>query len=383
MSEFDDIVGRPSSALDGGFQPSRIAYIRTSDRSTFRRCRRKFNWSYLHRGNRTGREAKAPLWLGTGFHYAMEDFHGHKHHKSAAEALRSYAFATKKSKGVGVPTDWEELVDQGSGMLDYYQEWLRTRDGLSTLWVDGIPQVEVRFQVPVDIDPVFLARVGFDACVYTGTIDRVCIDEFGRIWPLDYKTAKAIQTGHLETDAQVTAYCWAVQQIYSLPVAGFIYQQHKKQVPHEPAFLKGTGAFSVAKNQVTTYALYAKALRNLYGSVEKAPGLNIQFLNNLAAEESDRADKLISREFVERNRHQIDSELAKIQAEVMEMLDPNLALYPNPTRDCSWDCDFKVACLSLDDGSDWNYEIETNTADREDLIESWRSNLQYNQIQLF
>lgn len=29
------------------------------------------------------------------------------------------------------------------------------------------------------------------------------------------------------------------------------------------------------------------------------------------------------------------------------------ALYPNPTKDCSWDCDFKLVCPMVDEGTDW------------------------------
>ena len=34
-------------------------------------------------------------------------------------------------------------------------------------------------------------------------------------------------------------------------------------------------------------------------------------------------------------------------------------LYPNPTRDCTWDCDFKDVCPLVDDGSDYAHIIET------------------------
>lgn len=359
---------------------ARVAFIRTSDRITFRRCRRKFNWSYIHRENLTGRKAKAPLWFGTGFHFAMEDYHGLRMFETPTDAFRAYVSACRRTPGFEMPSDWEEHLELGIGMFDYYAEWLGYRDPLVTLEVGGVPQVEVNFQVPINLDPQFLNSLGYDRAVYTGTIDRVVLDDEGRIWLVDYKTAKAIQTSHLETDPQITAYCWAAQQIYNLPVAGFLYQQHRKVVAHEPAFLKSTKMFSVAKNQLTTHTLYRNALLKLYGDVTKAPDANIAFLNELAAQESQRADSLIARNEVERNQHQIDAEGPKIVLEAYDMLNPDLALYPNPTRDCSWDCDFRTACLNMDDGSDWVHEIEQSTINREEDDLSWRSRVQYPEL---
>jgi len=33
------------------------------------------------------------------------------------------------------------------------------------------------------------------------------------------------------------------------------------------------------------------------------------------------------------------------------------ALYPNPTKDCSWDCDFKDICSMVDEGDDWQHIV--------------------------
>jgi hypothetical protein len=291
-------------------------------------------------------------------------------------AFEGYVDASKRVQGLELPPNLAELTQLGQGMCDYYEEWLSSRDPGTTLVVNGVPQVEVRFQIEVPLDPDLLRSYGYDKCYYTGTIDRVILDEYGRIWLCDYKTAKNIITAHLDTDPQITAYCWAATQIYEQPVAGFVYQQHKKSVPREPEFVKSTGMFSVAKTLNTTHALYKKALVNMYGSAEKAPRINVQYLNNLASEETKCADKVIRRDFIERNEYQIVNESWKILAESAEMLNPNLALFPNPTRDCSWDCDMKAACINLDDGADWEFELENSTIDRGEEDLSWRRHLQ-------
>ncbi|KKK62137.1 hypothetical protein LCGC14_3007330, partial [marine sediment metagenome] len=240
-----------------------------------------------------------------------------------------------------------------------------------TLWIDGEPQVEVKFHVRLP----FLAKDGHPI-IYQGTIDRICFDRFGLLWLLDYKTAKTIQTGHLETDTQVSSYCWAGASLFEQPIAGLIYQQHKKTLPEPPRWLQ-SGRFSCNKDQRTTRHLYKEGLIRLYGDVSAAPNENIIFLNWLTEKETEFGDGFIQRDFAKRNDHQHQAEGTKICLEAAEMVDPDLALYPNSTRDCSWDCTFYQACVSMDDGSDWEFEIENTTKKRPSQEESWRNHLKW------
>ena len=363
-----------------GLSPDRVAIIRTSDRMVFRRCRRKFNWWYIHRNNLTRKETPGYFWFGTGFHFALEDYHGYRRFPTPGDAFLAYVDACKRTRGFPLPDDLDELTQLGTGMMEYYEDWLQTRDPMVTLEVGGVPQVEVNFEIPIPLDPNLLARYGFDRAVYVGTIDRVVIDDYNRLWLGDYKTAKTIQTDHLDTDPQISAYCWAAQHIYNLPVAGFFYMQFKKQVPHEPSFLKSTGSFSVAKNQDTTYALYRKALINLYSTLDRAPTPNVQFLNWLSTQENEKADAHIRFTDVERNQNQIEAEGLKILQEATEMLNPDLPLYPNPTRDCVWDCGYRTACIEMDSGLDWEQELELTTVDREEEQTQWRTRLRYPEV---
>jgi hypothetical protein len=160
-----------------------------------------------------------------------------------------------------------------------------------------------------------------------------------------------------------------------MPIAGVVYQQHRKRIAQPPDFLKTHGRFSVNKSMTTTYALYAKALLGLYGKLEKAPGTNIEFLNHLATQESQNQDDLVRRDFPARNEYQIRAEEGKILLEAAEMLNPDIPIYPNPTRDCQWQCPFQMACINLDDGGDWEHELEQVMVDREEERDTWRNYL--------
>lgn len=354
----------------------RVAIIRTSDRSGFRRCRRRWGWQSHLRGNLTSIENASPLWFGSGFHYALEDFHGLRKHSSAKEAFKAYARATHRmSKATNqpflLPFDFLELVQLGYGMLDYYTDhWLVARDPLKTFVWRGKPQVEVHALIEVPFKSPHYDRV-----LYAVTIDRVVEDEMGGLWLVDYKTAKRIQTLFYQTDPQISAYCWIARQLYGRPITGFIYQQHRKDVPDDPRILS-TGKVSTAPSLKTSHRHYRRTLINLYGDVLRAPKENVDYLNYLNEQEDDMKDRFIRRDKVYRNEHQAEAEGTKLLLELEEMLNPDLPLYPNPTRDCGPGmCSFHAACVSMDDGDDWEYELEVGFRQKDAVFDGWRNYL--------
>lgn len=348
----------------------KIANIRTSDRIAFKRCRRKWDLSSGLRQNLTDSAAKSPLWCGTGFHFAMEDMHGENRYGHPVKAWDAYVAACIKAK-LSLPGTFEEDNILFKNMLEYYVEWLKGRDPLKTFVYQGRLQTEVRFEIPLPIPADILAASGYDGVVYSGTLDRVIVDEHGRLFVLDYKTVARFGVDHLVTDPQISSYCWAGQVLYGKPVTGFIYQQHLKKMAEEPTFLASSQRYSTAKSMATTHRLYRNALIGRYGEVSKAPPDCVKHLGYLASEENQHMDALIRRDFEYRNSEQLAAEGAKIIQEAIDMINPNLPLYPNPTRDCSWDCAFRETCISMDDGSDWKADLATYAISR-DESEAWR-----------
>lgn len=356
----------------------RIAIIRTSDRIQFRNCRRRWGWQSHLRGNLGPKETASPLWFGSGIHYALEDFHSTNIYGHPARAFEAYVEATRANQKVSeLPADWDDLRILGHGMMFYYGTyWLKNREPLKTFIYEGQPQVEVNAHVviPRDEQPQ-IVKDNWDQVIYSVTLDRVVEDDDGLLWIVEYKTAKRIVTAHFATDPQVSAYCWIGQLLYGRPIAGVIYVQFRKQLPDLPRIL-ANGEISTNKQMATTHGLYRAQVVRLCGpDYKKWPGKYVDHVNWLAQQESPVHDNFIRRDRIERNEHFTQAEGTKVLLELEEMLNPNIALYPNPTRfQCSF-CSFQNACINLDDGSDWQFELQHFFKRRAGKDESWRAKL--------
>lgn len=367
-----------------------VLALHTSDRLAFKRCRRRWRWSSrLYDHLRLKNESPAPLWFGTAFHFALEDLHGYnRFNDSPEEALVAFAEAHPDHKK---PETWLELVELGIGMLSHYKSWRQNRDDYQTLWLDGVPQVEVQFNIVIPelceyvranwniLAPIFDRNAEAEdppLVVYRGTFDRIVVDSEGKLWVEDYKTAAAIDTGKLETDPQITSYVWAAEQLFGRKFEGVLYTQFRKDFPQEPRRL-ASGDISADKRQKTNFKLYRDALIETYGSVSAAPIKNRELLDTLLEAEHLDSDRFIRRDAVRRNESFVQAEHAKIVMEGYDMLNPHLNIYPNPTRDCAWDCSFRSACVAYDDGSDYEYILQEEFIEKIEEEFNWQERIKY------
>lgn len=340
--------------------------VRTSERNNYRRCRRKWWLQSENHMNLEPITSAVHFWLGTGFHYAMEQHYGHKK-MTAEEALEAYHTHTKSSFPAEKQADLWDAYILCRGMIKNFLVWHDTMLGNFQTAVDsgGNPLVEVNLKIPMGFKDANGNEV-----LYSATIDRIVRDQSGGIWIVDYKTAKKFNTDKLAKDPQITAYYWALKKLYNINIQGMIYIQVLKALPDSPEMLKSK-KLSKSKSQNTTYALYMEA-------IEKN-GLDVgdytDFLQHLRGEDLGHETRYFRVDFVERNAHQLAAEEIHLVAETREMVTPGLAIYPNPTRDCMWECDFRAVCEAMDDGSDWRHMIALTSRPRQDRESSWREKI--------
>lgn len=354
------------------------AVIRTSDRQLFKRCRRKWGWGSGLRQNLRPKDNPSYFWIGTGGHYALEDWHGYNHHGHPVEAFNAYIEACRlfhRKHKFGLPDDWEEQRTLGQGILEYYLIWSEHRDTYKTVWINDEPMVEIKCEIDLVpyLAPELVEASGFDEVVYQLTLDRL-VEIEGEYWILDWKFYKQFGQGSLEYDQQMGAYIWGASTIFDKPIAGAILHEFRKELASPPRILS-TGKLSTAQNQKTTHRLYRDALVKIYGDVQKAPHGCISVLNDLAARETEDRDDFIKRGRTRRSPMQQQAEGTKILMEVEDMLNPDLPLYTNATRDCSWDCNLQDICLMIDRDDDWEDLLKDLTAPRDEEFDQWRQHL--------
>ena len=234
--------------LEKGLCKQSETALHTHDSLCFKRCRRKWWLSSpfsKHLQPKASVIGTNPhLWFGSAIHWAMEDYHGLNKFGNPMEAFTAYVEAFDP---VELPANSDELIPLGMQMLEYYTEWEAEHAKWKTVWLNGVPLVEVKFSLVVqelcyyeyDGDRYFALTgdasnggwVGkttgqlmsteelnnieapYHQVVFHGTMDRVVEDEHGHWWVLDYKTAKAVDTGKLSLDPQISKYCWAAEQL--------------------------------------------------------------------------------------------------------------------------------------------------------------------------
>ena len=340
----------------------RIIYVSTSDRSTFRKCRRLWNWSSpMRMGLRPLTQAR-PLWLGSAGHHALEDYHGHKLYPSTDAAVDDYVQASIKCYGADkLPDDFRSDVETIKSILNHYTtEWLAWgRDSLNTLHINGVPQVEVEYEFQIPVPASLLRDAKADEIRYRCTFDRITVDDDGYEWVNDYKFVSAFTSpDHLELDSQIGVYMWAARTLYGKQVAGFIYNQFKKVVIDAPRVLVN-GLISSDKRQSTTHSRYRAALIEKYGTnTANWPEDNMQCLNTLCTHDEPNADKFIRRDEVNRNSFN-----SKVQGEILlqelsDLLNPKINIYPSPSFLCPGSCAFIEPCLQIDKGEDYKSTLQ-------------------------
>lgn len=271
----------------------------------------------------------------------------------------------------------EELLDLGINMMEAYKEYAARVDDFEVV------VTEHDFSVPIwdfENDCILMRR---DTREHSpnhgkllevharGRMDAIGLKPNGKMVVLDHKTADKMEDSEtlnlkLEGDEQVTTYLWAAEieaKYYGLPHAGqpmeeLIYNMLRKAYPKPPTIVRG-GLFSVdRKNESTTYELIREWMNDtdtMYSDLPEKHQNYIDWLREMGDEQ------FFVRKLVRRNRHQLANAGFRIYLEALDMLDPELRIYPNLRK--TWEClncQFRPPCLAIETGEDDAYLISEN-----------------------
>jgi hypothetical protein len=366
----------------------------TSERKSFRGCRRRWDWIFRE-GWYPIITAK-PLDFGTAYHVAKEVLYDPNTWGMDREVLLEVAIKAFRDKTNAqrakvlnsdllldddVDGDFDERVELGVGMLRNYWNNIAPGfdEGLKPLAVEAsfmvpIPNPETGEEMWCKCDVCYQKARKWDEArgeehwpeggwqglpvVYAGRIDCLMQDENGGVWIVDWKTAARLPENQewLDLDDQIASYCWAFMKL-GMKVRGFIYVEQKKAFPLPPTRNKHQRLgrwYSVKADMDTDYETYLKTIKEGDPEGLKA-GVYDNYLNDLQVN-----GRLYHRRT---KQYKSTEELGQVQKnlgeEVLDMLEPNLRLYPNPGRFGCTTCAFLTPCVEKNRGSDYTFALET------------------------
>jgi hypothetical protein len=296
--------------------------IHVTERAMFKRCRRK--WKYQCRWELVPKEEKrGALWIGTGVHYGLAEYYRSK--RDPWEAAQEWL--DQKLPELHLEDMWPEERAQFNASTDL----------MASILVGYVPfaQANDDFEI-ISVEEALRIPIPHTRVVLVGQMD-VLARRAGKLWVMDHKTAaQYVDITALEMDDQMTAYLWMVWQAHDEIPGGALYNELRKKVPAQPEILV-RGGLSKKKNIDTTYEIYLNAIKaNDLDPKDYADIL--EFLRN-------KPDGFYRRELVARTKYELEHFAENLIPEAKAMNSKNTPLYPSPTRDCSWDCQYRDLCL--------------------------------------
>lgn len=303
-----------------------VPMLRTSERAAFKRCPQRWWWAYRE-GLRLRSQGHGALWFGTGFHLAFAEWYipGRERGRDPRETWREYVGETfevvrTKSKYQGdLEEEFTNSKELGELMLTHYLDTY----GDDPHWDVIAPEQIFAVLIP---DPEDASLPIVD---YRGTFDGVFRDlNSGKLKIMEHKTAAQISTKHLPIDDQAGSY---------IAVASHILREMGELKKGE--FIAGVEYNFLAKRKPDTRP------RDELG----------RYLNKDGSISKRQSADTLLREFVARPAKARKRQIERIGSEAVAMdmyRSGALPLIKNPTKDCSWDCDFFELCQIDEQGGD-------------------------------
>ena len=387
--------------------------IHTSGRKAFRTCRR--SWDYTFRQQYYPKLTAKPLEFGSAYHKAMEVYYNPEtwdwdREVVAGMAILAFVKMCEEQKASAVDSsghlyleneqeeDYAERVELGKGMLTYYftsvapkidKGWTPVKveigfmvpianpdTGADVIWCrcpncwakwktknpdvvgDGFIEIDILDKMPDE-----LIWPGLPV-VYAGRLDMLAVDENGNYWIFDWKTAAQLsqRTDFLYLDDQIGSYNWALMKL-GVNVKGFVYHEQRKSFPQPPkqnASRRLGRLFTVSKSEPLEYELYLATIKE-QDTKAWQDGLYDDMLRYL----QDDNVAYYARYQIAKSVPELVEIETNIGKEALDMIDPNLRVYPSPSRfGCSW-CAYQSPCMEQNAQGDYRYALDTMFEQRE------------------
>lgn len=311
--------------------------LTNSEMKDWRRCRRKW-WLGDHRGlqKRGWEPFNSPLSIGSRIHDVFAVYYVPGYERPDPMQFFEEQLARDLEEHPAMEKDIRKEADLCRKMLEGYFAWLE-EEGIDSDLTVIEPESEMESPLVITDDDVVLATV-------LSKIDARVERSDGKRGALEHKTTPSLTdpVRRLQTDTQLLTE-HLVEYLHHLEV--------------DPSAIDTNRAQFILYNMLRKVKRTANAKPPFYG-----------------------------REEVQHSVQELRSHWQHVHQQAIEILEmkerldagesPDILCYPNPTRDCSWDCPFSEPCLSgmFDDGSD----VESYLAEefeQGDPLERYRSSV--------
>lgn len=342
--------------------------LSVSQAGSLRRCPQRWWWAYMD-GLRP-EHVKMPLWFGIGVHLALADWYllGTKRGAHPAETWEEYCSDEKSTSLVNVTTEdgekeFTSAQELGSAMMNgYVQHWGKDDH---EHWI----ATEKDFAVKIPAWGQRIVRKGTKPLgMFRGVFDGVYRDmRTEEIWLKEHKTSRDNRTLHLPSDPQATRYLLVATKLLREQkligkheeIVGIDYNFLQKKLPPEDVDENGVPLLKPKK------ADYIEAFEGNPDCSDARENMKLDELKAIADREGlvvkgkpseAKREPLFLREQTYRTRGELTNALTGIQSELIyrdQIASGEIPVFKNPTRDCSWDCDFYRMCQLHEAGEDW------------------------------
>lgn len=322
--------------------------IHISDVINYKRCRRAWNWSSMHRENLTPIVQYAPFAFGTVVHAAIATYFNGDGLLLGDDLALLDGFENLSDED-------QELV---KAVLAHYELW-QSKDksqfadrNLATI------ATEKAFEVAL-INPhgVKSNRYGL-AGRFDGVV-RNTVD--GKLYLHEIKTTRSVKerASQLTNEEQCNAYLMAASQLFDEPVAGVIYTLIRKKAPVAPGILLRDGTLSLNKSIDTSAEYYFDYAFNHHGFTSDSDMSNDnpkalwfkQHYNDIITSLLFE-NKFFQRIVIRRSPVELQRTNDELYTIAQEMLSKRIAIYAHGGVHCLY-CQFKEPCAAMNTGNDY------------------------------
>ena len=316
-----------------------VHLIGPGERAWFRRCRRAWDFGSPTRQNLEPR--RLPFDLRTAVRYALSVwyFPGMWEWPRAIvlpRALQAFDEAVARGQGQGEP------AEQARAMLERYFAWAPTVDAFSPVRVENdfeanVPDVRSPGQDLVD--------GGGRAVRYIDRVQLLVVDSADSYWIVEHRLVDGpwADLDELRLTEPPVAAAWAWERFYlGTVIAGTVHNELRLNAG-EPFVDQSGEAPAARRPRPRDFARSRAAARD-----PAAAGSSVLQAEAVTQESGD----WFRRTWIRRTRAEIESVGDRLSAEALDMLDPDLALYPSPSPEHCGPCRYRAPCITMNEGSD-------------------------------